>query len=74
VSSDDATATYRIVGRSYFEVRGDRVIDASGEATAEATWASVIRDDLSGNLAPRLVLQTCEGENSRWMIYADLVN
>ncbi len=73
VSSGDATATYRVVGRTYVEVRGGRVIDSSGRATAEATWASIIRNDFSGNLAPRLVLQTCEGENFRWMIYADLV-
>lgn len=75
VSSGDVTVTYRVVGRSYVELRGDRVIDASApEATAEATWASIIRDDFSGNLAPRLVLQTCEGESARWMIYADLVS
>jgi sortase (surface protein transpeptidase) len=73
VSADGATARYRVVGRASFEVRGDRVIDASGAPTAEATWASVIRDDLSGNLAPRLVLQTCEGDDFRVMIYADLV-
>lgn len=73
VSADGATATYRVVGRAHFEVRGDRVVDAFGSATAAATWASVIRDDLSGNLAPRLVLQTCEGANSRVMVYADLV-
>lgn len=73
VSADGATATYRVVGRASFEVRGDRVVDANGSATAAATWASVIRDDLSGNLAPRLVLQTCEGESFRVMIYADLV-
>ena len=73
VSSRDATATYRVVGRTYVEVRDGRVIDASGQPTLGATWASIIRDDLSGNLAPRLVLQTCEGENFRWMVYADLV-
>jgi sortase (surface protein transpeptidase) len=73
VTAHDATATYRIVGRSYVEVRGGRVVDSSGRATATATWASIIRDDFSGNLAPRLVLQTCEGEDFRWMIYADLV-
>ena len=74
VSADGATATYRVVGRAHFEVRGDRVVDASGSATAAATWASVIRDDLSGNLAPRLVLQTCDGASSRVMVYADLVS
>ena len=73
VSSSDTTATYRVVGRTYVEVRNGRVIDASGQPTLEATWASIIRDDFGGNLAPRLVLQTCEGENFRWMVYADLV-
>lgn len=73
MGAGDAGATYRVVGRSYVEVRNGRVIDAAGEATARATWASIIRDDFGGELAPRLVLQTCEGENFRWMIYADLV-
>lgn len=73
VTSDGATATYRIVGRAYVEVRGDQVLDASGVASGQATWVSIIRDDLGGDLAPRLVLQTCEGANFRWMIYADLV-
>ncbi len=49
------------------------MIDDSGKATAEATWASIIRSDFCGNLAPRLVLQTCESDNFRWMVYADLV-
>jgi sortase (surface protein transpeptidase) len=74
VSSGGVTATYRVVARSYVEVRGGRVLDASGMPTAEATWQSIIRSDFSGNLAPRLVLQTCEGDHFRWMIYADLVN
>ena len=73
VSSGGVTATYRVVGRTYVEVGGGRVIDDSGKATAEATWASIIRSDFGGNLAPRLVLQTCEGDNFRWMVYADLV-
>jgi sortase (surface protein transpeptidase) len=73
VSSDNAVATYRVVGRAYVQVRGGRVVDATGQATAQATWESVIRTDHGGKLAPRLVLQTCDGENYRWMIYADLV-
>jgi hypothetical protein len=28
---------------------------------------------MGGNLAPRLLLQTCNGASDRWMIYADLV-
>ncbi|HQZ33425.1 MAG TPA: sortase [Ilumatobacteraceae bacterium] len=73
VTAGGATATYRVVGRTYVEVRNDQVVDAKGNPTALATWESIIRPDLSGNLAPRLVLQTCEGANFRWMIYADLV-
>jgi sortase (surface protein transpeptidase) len=73
VESGDVVATYRVVGRAYVRVRNGRVVDGSGNATSDATWESVIRADRSGNLAPRLVLQTCEGENYRWMIYADLV-
>lgn len=73
VTEGGVTATYRVVGRSYVEVRNGQVVDANGNATALATWESIIRTDLSGNLAPRLVLQTCEGVDFRWMIYADLV-
>lgn len=73
ISDGGVTATYRVVSRTYVEVRNDQVIDARGNATSLATWESIIRTDLGGNLAPRLVLQTCEGVNFRWMIYADLV-
>lgn len=73
VSDGGVTATYRVVSRTYVEVRNDQVIDAKGNATSLATWESIIRSDLGGSLAPRLVLQTCEGVNFRWMIYADLV-
>lgn len=74
VTDGGVTATYRVVSRSYVEVRNDQVIDAKGNATSLATWQSIIRADLGGNLAPRLVLQTCEGTRFRWMIYADLVS
>ena len=47
--------------------------DASGNATGAATLDSIIRPDHGGNGAARLLLQTCDGENHRWMIYADLV-
>jgi sortase (surface protein transpeptidase)/transcriptional regulator with XRE-family HTH domain len=73
VADGGTTATYRVVGRAYVEVSNDRVVDASGNATALATWESIIRTDLGGDLAPRLVLQTCDGSDFRWMIYADLV-
>lgn len=72
--SDGAnTATYRIIGRAYVAIRNDRVVDASGQATSAATLDSIIRADHGGNGAARLLLQTCDGENRRWMIYADLV-
>ena len=74
VANDTVTATYRVVGMVYVEVRNGSVVDSNGNATADATLKSVIRDDMGGNLAPRLVLQTCDGSNYRWMIYADLVN
>jgi len=72
--SDEAnTATYRVIGRAYVAVQNDRVIDTSGHATSAATLDSIIRADHGGNGAARLLLQTCDGENHRWMIYADLV-
>jgi hypothetical protein len=49
------------------------VIDSSGHATGAATLDSIIRADHDGNGAARLLLQTCDGENHRWLIYADLV-
>lgn len=73
VSDGTVTATYRVVGRAYIEVRNGSAVDASGHATADATLKAVIRPDMGGNLAPRLLLQTCNGAQDRWMIYADLV-
>jgi sortase (surface protein transpeptidase) len=67
------TATYRVVGRAYVAIRNDRVIDASGQPTSAATLDSILRADHGGNGAARLLLQTCDGEGHRWMIYADLV-
>ena len=67
------TATYRVVGRAYVAIWNDQVIDASGNATGAATLDSIIRPDHGGNGAARLLLQTCDGEGHRWMIYADLV-
>jgi sortase (surface protein transpeptidase) len=73
IADGDTVATYRVVGREYVTMRGDRVVDASGNATADATWDSIVRADRGGNGAARLVLQTCDGNDYRWMIYADLV-
>ena len=72
---DDATfsASYRIVGRIYVEIKNDRVVDASGHATGAVTLDSIIRPDHGAHGAARLLLQTCDGENHRWMIYADLI-
>jgi sortase (surface protein transpeptidase) len=73
VADGAATATYRVVGRTYVQVRNGKVVNARGSATTAATIDSIIRSDAGGNLAPRLVLQTCDGANFRWMVYADLV-
>ena len=75
ITVDDATfsASYRIVGRMYVEIKNDRVVDASGHATGATTLDSIIRPDHGANGAARLLLQTCDGENHRWMIYADLI-
>ena len=73
LSDGSHVATYRIVGRLYVAIRNDRVIDASGNATGAATLNSILRPDHGGDHAARLLLQTCDGENHRWMIYADLV-
>ena len=50
-----------------------RVVDAQGNPTGEATLDSILRADHGGNNAARLLLQTCDGDTHRWMIYADLV-
>jgi sortase (surface protein transpeptidase) len=73
VADGTATATYRIVGRVRVQVLADMVVDATGHATNAATLESIIRPDHGGGLAPRLLLQTCDGPTMRWMLYADLV-
>ena len=73
VSDDDGTASYVIVGRSYVEVRDGYAVDAFGQTTESATSDAVLRPDRNAQLAPRLLLQTCDAENFRWMIYADLI-
>ncbi|MEP7111837.1 MAG: sortase [Ilumatobacteraceae bacterium] len=73
VSDGTFTASYRVVGRVYVGVSNSRVIDAAGNATVAATLDSILRPDHGGNKASRLLLQTCDGEAHRWMIYADLV-
>ncbi len=73
VTDGTFSATYRVVGRLYVTVSNNRVVDASGNPTGEATLDSIIRPDHGGNGAARLLLQTCDGDTHRWMIYADLV-
>ena len=73
VSDGIRRASYRIVGRAHVNVRGGLVVDATGVATDAATQDSVFRPDLGGAGEPRLLLQTCDGNNWRWMIYADLI-
>jgi hypothetical protein len=46
---------------------------AAGQTTESATLDAVLRPDRNADLAPRLLLQTCDTENFRRMIYADLV-
>ncbi|HEX3089694.1 MAG TPA: sortase [Ilumatobacteraceae bacterium] len=73
MSDGTHTATYRIVGRIYATIKNDRVVDSTGHATGAATLDSIIRPDHGGLGASRLLLQTCDGDDHRWMIYADLV-
>jgi sortase (surface protein transpeptidase) len=72
ISNGAQSATYRVVARAYVEVRDGRVVDADGNATTIATWNSIVGADSGGNGAARLVLQTCDGDDYRWMIYAEL--
>ena len=73
ITAGGRSATYRVVARAYVEVRHDRVVDASGNATEAATWQAIVRADGGGGGVPRLLLQTCDGNDYRWMVYADLV-
>ena len=73
VSDGSRTASYRVVGRAYVEARNGMVVDASGQPTDAATLDSVLRTDRGADLAPRLILQTCDGPTFRWMVYADLI-
>lgn len=73
VADGTRTASYRIVGRVLVHVQDDLVVDPQGRATNTATVAAITRADGGGGLAPRLLLQTCEGPTMRWMIYGDLV-
>lgn len=67
------TASYRIVGRVYVQVSGGLVLDGTGTPSNAATLDALLRADRGGALEPRLVIQTCDGLNYRWMIYADLI-
>jgi sortase (surface protein transpeptidase) len=73
VSDPNGSASYVIVGRSYVEVRDGLAVDASGRTTEAATLDAVLRPDRNAGLAPRLLLQTCDADSFRWMIYADLI-
>lgn len=73
VADGASAASYRVVGRAYFAIRNGQVVDASGNATGAATLDSILRPDHGNNGARRLLIQTCDGSNYRWMIYADLV-
>lgn len=69
-----STASYRIVGRVRVEIRDGLVIDATGTPTNAATVNALIRTDHGGaGLPPRLVIQTCDGDRYRWMLYGDLI-
>jgi len=73
VADATGTASYRVVGRAYVRVRNGLVVDHSGATANAATASAVLRADFGGDGAPRLVLQTCDGADLRWMIYADLL-
>ena len=73
ISDSNRTVSYRVVSRVHVSVRDGLVVDAAGEATDAATQDSVFRPDHGGAGEPRLLLQTCDGSNWRWMIYADLI-
>ncbi|HWM22856.1 MAG TPA: sortase [Ilumatobacteraceae bacterium] len=73
VSDPNGSASYVIVGRSYVEVRNGLAVDASGRTTEAATLDAVLRPDRNAGFAPRLLLQTCDADSFRWMIYADLI-
>jgi sortase (surface protein transpeptidase) len=73
ITDGSSTAAYRVVGRLYVTISGDRVVDGSNHASGTATLDSIVRPDHGANGAARLLLQTCDGDAHRWMIYADLV-
>ena len=73
ISDGATTATYQIVGRVYVTVENGQVKGANGVASGAATADAILRADRGAGRAPRLVLQTCDGEDHRWMIYADLI-
>lgn len=70
VADGTHAATYRVVSRRYVQVRKGLVVDAAGQATEAATLDAIVGD---GDSAPRLLLQTCDGVNFRWLVYAVLV-
>jgi len=73
VSNGVVTASYRIVGRAYVTIEKGQVQGADGKPSGAATADAILRPDRGGRGAARLVLQTCDGVERRWMIYADLI-
>jgi hypothetical protein len=67
------TASYRVVGRVYVSVSGGLVVDSAGTPSNAATLDALLRPDHGAALEPRLVIQTCDGVDNRWMIFADLI-
>lgn len=68
------TASYRIVDRIYVAIENDQVKGANGTPSGAATADAILRTDRGANGLARLVLQTCDGDGHRWMIYADLIS
>lgn len=73
VSYQGVTATYVVVGQQSFNLRNDQVIGTDGVASGVNTVNSILRPDQGAGRPPRLVLQTCDGDTVRIMVYADLV-
>jgi sortase (surface protein transpeptidase) len=69
VTTGRFTASYRIVGRVYVSIVNDRVVDDSSRPSGPATLDSILRRDRGNHGASRLLLQTCDGEGHRWMVY-----
>jgi sortase (surface protein transpeptidase) len=73
VTDSTGSASYRIVGRVYVQVSGGFVLDSTGTPSNAATLSALLRPDLGDHLEPRIVIQTCDGLDYRWMVYGDLI-